>query len=858
MTEIEMLRNRFGRAMVWILWLHVPMIALAAYLLGHAPASAAAFSAVLVGAYHLCWHLWGAAPVSRYISAIAIMGQPALMLYLLAGHPWQMDVHMYFFAALALLIGWSDWRTIIVGAVTIALHHLILNFALPLAVFANGSDLPRVYLHAAIVLFQSAVLVTLSSTLVRTFDRIAAMGTEVLIQTQEAQAANNAKTLFLANMSHEIRTPMNAIQGFSHLALRTETDPRQRDYLLKIKTASGALLGLINDILDFSKIEAGKLHLERSPFDIRAALDSVVAIAELRAREKGIGLRVDIDPAVPKVLIGDSLRLNQVILNLVSNAIKFTERGSVTVSIHSASDVRDDIALEIAIRDTGIGMTPEQQARLFASFSQADSSTTRRFGGTGLGLAISKQLVELMGANILVESAPGEGSCFRFTIRLGVADAATTANRPTIEALGALRVMVVDDNPAARMTLEDMFAEWSINVELFASAAEALAELDESARRGTPFDLVLMDWKMPGMDGMEAARRIQTSDISAAKLPVVVMVSAYGREEMMAKAEVNGISAVLVKPVDPGLLLETLTNLFTAASAPPPAPVATPQAQDALPQVAPQFRGARVLLVEDNEINRELATELLMDAGLVVDTAENGRIACDKVFADPTGFAVVLMDIQMPEMDGLEATIRIREQLSPVDLPILAMTAHAYEQEKQRCLEIGMNDHIAKPVDPAVLVATLDRWLGAARPPARPAAPPAPALGPDDLPPSLPPYDLAAALIRVNGKRKLLRKLIVDFGTSFGSTGETLRQQIAEGRIDEAARTAHALKGTAATLEARGVAEAAMQLEDALTGRKPGDTTQLVNRLEAELRPAIAAARSLGPAAQREMVAQSR
>ncbi|WP_421993491.1 response regulator [Roseococcus sp.] len=855
MAGLDRLRRRFGVAFVWLMWLHVPVLALEAVLVGRPPLAPALLAGCLAAAYHLCWWISGPAPVTRYVAAVALIGQPALMVYLLTGHPWQMDMHMYFFASLALLIGWSDWRVIVIASVTIMLHHLMLNLLLPAAVFYGEADLGRVYFHAAVVVFQGGVLITLSTMLVRNFARIERLSAAMQEQnetlelrveqrTQEAEAANVAKTLFLANMSHEIRTPMNAILGFSHLALRTETTPKQRDYLLKIKTASGALLSLINDILDFSKIEAGKLTLEQAPFDVKASLGNVAAIAGVRAQEKHIALRFWIDDALPATLIGDSLRLNQVILNLATNAIKFTQRGEVVVTVRPATPLgaatATEIPVEISVRDTGIGMTPDVQARLFRSFTQADSSTTRRFGGTGLGLAISKQLVELMGGTISVESTPGKGSCFSFILRLGVSDMVLNSEQPSPEALGHLRVMVVDDNAASRTILQEMFAAWSIDAELAASAPEALSALNEAAERGQPFNLVLMDWKMPGMDGMEASRRIRDGEVSTAKPPVVVMVSAYGREEMLAKAPANGISAVLVKPVDSELLLHTLTELFGAGPASAPA---EPR-PDAIPRVDPAFRGARVLLAEDNEINRELAVELLTDAGLEVDIAENGRIACEKIFREPHGFDAVLMDVQMPEMDGLEATARIRARFSAETLPIIAMTAHAYDQERERCLQAGMNDHVAKPVDPAVLVATLDRWLGSARAAAKPRTAAAVVDG-GDLPAALPPFDIQAALVRVNGKRKLLRRLIVEFGRSFASTGATLRRCIAEGRLEEAGHAAHALRGTAASLEAREVAEAARLLEDALSGREPGDAELLVLRLEDALGPALAAARSL-------------
>ncbi|MBC9177181.1 response regulator [Pseudoroseomonas ludipueritiae] len=861
MVELEKLRAGFARFLVLFLWAHVPLMALVAHVAGRPPLAPALFAAAMAGVLHLTWLREGAAPPTRYVSAVALMAQPALLLYLLAGHPWQMDMHMYFFAGLALLIGWCDWRVVVVAAVAVAVHHLTFNLLLPSALFPGDAGLGRVYLHAGIVVLQTAVLVWLSNTLVSSFSRIGAMRDEILRsnemlerrveeRTQEARAASVAKSLFLANMSHEIRTPMNAILGFSHLALRTDLTPKQRDYLVKIKSASSALLGLINDILDFSKIEAGKLSLERAPFGLRASLDSVSSIAAVRAQEKGVGLRFDIAPDLPAVLVGDSLRFNQVLLNLVSNGIKFTERGEVVVTLRVLERRGTDIAIETSVRDTGIGMSAEQQARLFQSFSQADSSTTRKFGGTGLGLAISRQLVELMGGSIEVASQPGRGSTFRFTIRMAAGEQdAPRASLPP-EDLQRLRVLIVDDDAGSQEILREIFATWSIHADCASSAEQAFRMLEQAAARGGTYDLVLMDWKMPGTDGMEAARQIQRS-AGMGPVPTVMMVSAYGREEAMLEAEAAGTSAFLVKPVEAGMLLDTISNIFIdgrlpaaqASPAPEPAPVA-------LPRVAPEFLGARVLLAEDNEINREVAVEILTDAGLVVEIARNGRAACEKLLSEGAQFDAVLMDVQMPEMDGIEATARIRRHFPAERLPIIAMTAHAYEQERQRCFTAGMNDHVTKPVDPAWLVATLNRWL---KPRSSPEAapPPAPAPSPaGDLPASLPPFDLDRALVWVNGKRALLRKLIIDFGQNFVDVAGTLRRQADEGALDDARRTAHTLKGVAASLEAGEVAQAAQRLEDALARRDTSDLPALLARLEAALQPALAASRSLVAAAR--------
>ena len=855
MVELEKLRSGFARFLVFFLWVHVPLMALVAQSVGRPPLAPALFATALAGALHLTWLREGAAPPTRYISAVALMAQPALLLYLLAGHPWQMDMHMYFFAGLALLIGWCDWRVVVVAAGAVALHHLTFNLVLPSALFPGDAGLGRVYLHAGIVVLQTAVLVWLSNTLVSSFSRIGTMRDEILRsnemlerrveeRTQEARAASVAKSLFLANMSHEIRTPMNAILGFSHLALRTELTPKQRDYVLKIKSASSALLGLINDILDFSKIEAGKLSLERTSFDLRASLESVSSIAAVRALEKGVALHFDIAPDLPAMLVGDSLRFNQVLLNLVSNGIKFTEQGEVVVTLRLLERRGADIAIEASVRDTGIGMSAEQQARLFQSFSQADSSTTRKFGGTGLGLAISRQLVELMGGRIEVSSQPGQGSTFRFTIHMTAgAEIAPSSCLPP-EDLKRLRVLIVDDDAGSREILREIFATWSIHADCASSAEQSFRILEQAAAQGSTYDLVLMDWKMPGTDGMEAARQIQRRS-GLGPMPTVMMVSAYGREEAMLEAEASGTSAFLVKPVEAEVLLDTISNIFIDGrlTAVPPRP--SPAPTD-LPRVAPEFVGARVLLAEDNEINCQVAVEILTDAGLVVEVAHTGRAACEKLLSEKAQFDAVLMDVQMPEMDGIEATTRIRQHIPADHLPIIAMTAHAYEQERKRCFDAGMNDHVTKPVDPAWLVATLNRWLKPRSQPAAVPAPAAPSTFPaGDLPASLPPFDLDRALVRVNGKRALLRKLILDFGRNFADVATTLRQQADDGMTDDARRTAHTLKGVAAALEAGEVARAAQQLEDALARSDTSDLPALLARLEAALRPALAASRSL-------------
>jgi len=651
---------------------------------------------------------------------------------------------------------------------------------------------------------------------------------DALVETREkAIAASNAKSEFLANMSHEIRTPINAVIGLSCLALKTKLNVKQLDYTNKIYKAGRRLLEVINDVLDFSKIEAGKLDLDHSKFQLNTVIRDVSDLVAVQVEEKGIDLIFRISPDIPKALIGDPFRLGQILSNLVNNAVKFTEAGSVVIEAGVLVDNDGTRMLQFSVTDTGIGIPADRMSCLFDAFTQADTSTTRRFGGTGLGLAICKNIVEIMGGQIGVESEEENGSVFIFKIPMEEDPDAEFSEKPVkLIKPENVRVLVVDDSEITCRIMEDELGALGFPVDTVLNGRDAIMLLKKADESGRPYNLMLLDWKMPEMDGIETSRCIKM-DTDIAAIPTLFLVTAFDTDDARELAKDLPIDAFLNKPLNTSVVIDTLVTVLTRDDDGGSLGVF---ADPGIVTLVGAAKGKRVLVAEDNSINQQVAREILESEGLLVDTADNGRIAVDLLFKKgPDAYAAILMDIQMPEMDGITATREIRSDPSFNDVPILALTAHALGEDRQRSLDAGMNGHLTKPVIADDLIAALNTWIAGVEPRKETAAGPSvPESGEGDSSGdkgvdvlALPIINIEKASFISHLSQDFLEELLCDFKDRYEDASQIVRTHLDAGERSEAQIITHTVKGISGSLGAEQVYAAAVALDAGLKDEAP-------------------------------------
>jgi len=659
-----------------------------------------------------------------------------------------------------------------------------------------------------------------------------------------AEDAARSKSDFLANMSHEIRTPMNAILGMTFLLKKTSLSEKQTEYLEKIQQSSQHLLGVINDILDFSKVEAGKMRIERAEFKLRSVLDNLSNLIGEKCAEKGLEFIFDVDPSISETLIGDSLRLGQILINYTNNAVKFTENGEVIVRVKKISQKGRTCLIRFEVEDTGIGLTKEQQKNLFQSFQQADMSTTRRYGGTGLGLIISKRLAQLMGGEVGVESVYGEGSTFWFTAMLEEASHREKLMQAALSIAGR-RVLVVDDNLHARTVLHDMLCTYRMRVDMADAGATAVSLVKKADAQKDPYEIVYMDMQMPGMDGADAYGMIKSMPLKC-ETPKCVVVTAFSREDVYQRIKDSGIELLLVKPISFSTLLESTLRVLGAIKSDADYSVKSkPVAIDV--DITP-ICGSHILLVEDNELNRQVAVGILSIGGFRIDIAENGKIAVEKAFECAPD--IILMDMQMPVMDGIEATRQIRAISELSDVPIIAMTANAMQADRELCMEAGMNDYIAKPFDPNQLFSVLKKWLvpnGTKSPQTTEKKKETPAherktekTGRAKLP-KIKGLDVSTGLQHLMGNETLYLQVLEKFSANQKNAVSGIIEALEKDDRESAERLAHTLKGLSGSIGASALQAKAEALEREIRGGAPmSELTDLLEETEKLLAALIA------------------